>query len=494
MNLDKIQINACLRSGMQSLDLGFLMANAWWRSLYFAGAVPALICFIPLLIYFFDDPFWAGFIVWWLKPFWERMPLYVASRRLFQDEPTYAEIVGRTRRLLLFDMLPQLLWRRLSLQRAFDAPVTVLEELKGSDRSRRLKVLHGRYTDVALGNQFICFCFEIIVMLGLIILALFFIPDSMAMELFDSFESMTLTAQWTWIVFGFVAMTLMMPFHTMAGFALYLNRRIELEAWDIEINFRNLANRKRQATTGVAAAMMAFLLSAVLVFTPPADAAISHDRESASALIKEILDGDDFGKEEMVEVWRFGSCEAEELEEEEDEPIPDWLIDFFDWDLDLSGTASLLKILLVLGFAALVMYLVYRYRGPLGFAGRIPRKEEAPEVLFGLDVRPESLPSDVPTEVLAIWRDGQYREALSLLYRASLSRLIDRYEMAFRASHTEAECASLVAEQGIESLSRYFTDLTNVWRRLAYGHQVPPEETVQALCAGWSKEMTDEPV
>ena len=497
MNLDKIQINASLRSGMQALDLGFLMANAWWRSLFLAGAIPALIAFIPLLIYFFDNPFWAGFFVWWLKPFWERLPLYVASRRLFREEPHYAGVVRRARRLLVFDLLPTLLWRRLSLQRAFDAPVTVLEDLRGGERARRLRVLHGRYTDVALGNQLICFCFEMILTLGLVILALFFTPETLAAELFDSFDRMTLAAQWIWTVLAFVAMTLVMPFHTMAGFSLYLNRRIELEAWDIEISFRNLANRKRQATTGIAASLLACLVSGMLVFTPPADAALQHDRDSAARLIEEILNGEDFGKEETRQVWKFGSCEAEE---EEDESIPDWLIDFFDWleetfdwDGDLGGTAGIVKLLLILGFVALLVYLVYRYRGPLGFAGRLPRREEAPEVLFGLDVRPESLPSDVPAEVLAIWRNGQFRDALGLLYRAALSRLIDRHQVPFRASHTEAECASLVAEQGIESLSRYFTRLTNVWRRLAYGHQVPEDATVEELCAGWNKEMTDEP-
>ena len=496
MNLDKIQINACLRSGMQALDLGFLMANAWWRQLFLAGAIPALIVFIPLLIYFFDDPFWAGFIVWWLKPFWERLPLYVASRRLFQDRPGYAEVVGRARRLLLFDMLPTLLWRRLSLQRAFDAPVTVLEDLKGKERSRRLNVLHGRYTDVALGNQFICFCFELILTLGLVILALFFTPDSLAAQLFDSFDHMSLVGQWVWIVLGFVAMTLVMPFHSMAGFALYLNRRIELEAWDIEINFRNLANRKRQANNGVAAALAPLLCAGMLAFAPPADAALQHDRASAAQLIEEVLNGDDFGKQETRQVWKFGSCDASE--EEEEESIPDWLIDFFDWleetfDLDggLGGTAAVLKMLLIVGFVALLVYLVYRYRGPLGFVGRVPRKEEAPEVLFGLDVRPESLPADVAAEVLAIWRNGEYREALGLLYRASLSRLIDRHEVEFRASHTEAECAALVDARGIETLSGYFNRLTNVWRRLAYGHQVPDDSTVQELCEGWRREMAN---
>ena len=112
------------------------------------------------------------------------------------------------------------------------------------------------------------------------------------------------------------------------------------------------------------------------------------------------------------------------------------------------------------------------------------------EAAFGLDVTPESLPENVTQQALRLWREGASREALSLLYRASLSRLIDRYELAFRSSHTEAECAALVRAHGIESLSEYFWELTQTWRRLAYGHQLPSEGDLQALCEGWNRELS----
>ena len=92
---------------------------------------------------------------------------------------------------------------------------------------------------------------------------------------------------------------------------------------------------------------------------------------------------------------------------------------------------------------------------------------------------------------MRIWGEGGYREALSLLYRASLSRLIERYELAFRASHTEAECAALVKAHGVDSLSDYFWQLTNVWRRLAYGHLKPETQVIQGLCDGWTTELSD---
>jgi hypothetical protein len=310
---------------------------------------------------------------------------------------------------------------------------------------------------------------------------------------------MTLGGEWLLSIAGILAMALVMPFHCMAGFALYLNRRIELEAWDIEISFRNLASRRQASAAARAAALLsaALLLTTLCAALVPtgAEAAGKHDRESASALIEEVLNGADFGTERSVRKWRFKDW-GEDLDAG---AFPEWIIDFIawleahdGWWQGLSGIAFWLKILLVLLLGGLLIYLLRRYRGPLSRLRRSAAREAAPEVLFGLDVTPESLPADVPSQVLLLWEQGAGREALGLLYRATLSRLIDRHQIAFRASHTEAECAGLVRACGVESLSNYFWQLTQVWRRLAYGHRLPLAETVRQLCADWTRELADD--
>ena len=134
MNLDRLQVNACVRSGWQAIDLGFLMARAWWRKLYLASLLSLLPLTAVLLLVFATSPLWALLIVWWLKPFWERLPLFIASRLLFAEESgTWV----RMKTLPLNDVLPWLLWRRFSVQRAFDNPVTVLEDLKSAARRQR---------------------------------------------------------------------------------------------------------------------------------------------------------------------------------------------------------------------------------------------------------------------------------------------------------------------------------------------------------------------
>ncbi len=495
MDLDKLQFKANVRSGWQAIDLGFLMARRWWLQLLMLATIPSLLVFIPLLLVFWEQPFWAIFIIWWLMPFWERLPLYYASRRIFDEQVSELEMLAQFKAQYRKDLLPWLLWRRLSLNRAFDAPVTVLEELKGKPRSKRLSVLHGKHTDTALANQLVCFIFEIIVASGLLAILLFFIPDSFGIKIQDSYENLTLIGQWFYTLCAFIAMMLVLPFHCMAGFALYLNRRIELEAWDIEITFRNLAQRKSQPSSNLIASIMISLLVLIGGGVPStSNAAITHNNDSARQLIEDIKSGSDYGQEKMVEKWRFKNWA-----EENKGKIPEWLIDLiemFETDVDnsdvidwLTTTAFWLKALLVGLFIYLLVYLFYRFRGPLGRLAANSRNEVSPDVMFGLDVRPESLPQDVPTQVMSLWQQEQFREALGLLYRAALSRLIEQHSLAFKSYHTEAECAALVQARGIESLSIYFATLTQAWRRLAYGHQLPKLDDLQTLCEDWSKEM-----
>jgi hypothetical protein len=262
----------------------------------------------------------------------------------------------------------------------------------------------------------------------------------------------------------------------------------------------NMAARKRQSSLRAVLLPLLVLVTSLLGPVVPAtsEAATAHDRESASELIEQVLQGDDFGHERVVSKWRFKDWSNEE--EDAPDAFPEWIIDFLVWLEKLLGAgdgltsvAVWLKILLVVLFAGLVFYLLRRYRGPLSRLGASRTRAKAPEILFGLDVTAQSLPEDVPAQVMLLWERGANREALSLLYRASLSRLIERYQLVFHASHTEAECASLVREHGIESLSRYFWELTQVWRRLAYGHRLPAGETVRDLCDGWTRELSNDP-
>ena len=79
-----------------------------------------------------------------------------------------------------------------------------------------------------------------IFVVALIALIAWFLPEGLQSELWALYrdgESAPMQAAMS-LGYGLVVLALE-PFYVAAGFAMYLNRRVELEAWDIEQEFRH---------------------------------------------------------------------------------------------------------------------------------------------------------------------------------------------------------------------------------------------------------------
>src|SRR5690606_6172295 len=100
-------------------------------------------------------------------------------------------------------------------------------------------------------------------------------------------------------------------------------------------------------------------------------------------------------------------------------------------------------------------------------------------------VRQDSLPDDVVQQVIQLWDEGQKRDAFALLYRATMTRLIHQHGFEFYAGFTEQECVDVVEQGGDAHLTAYLQQLTPVWQRLAYAHQIPQQEKFFSLCTEW---------
>jgi hypothetical protein len=74
---------------------------------------------------------------------------------------------------------------------------------------------------------------------ALLSLVFWFAPPGTGFD-FDSLMAgeAAVAAQWLASVAYLLAVLMVEPFYTAAGFGMYLNRRAELEAWDIEQEFR----------------------------------------------------------------------------------------------------------------------------------------------------------------------------------------------------------------------------------------------------------------
>jgi len=117
----------------------------------------------------------------------------------------------------------------------------------------------------------------------------------------------------------------------------------------------------------------------------------------------------------------------------------------------------------------------------------LTERVQPPQWVQHLDIRPESLPDDVPAAVRAHWQAGDARAALALLYRASLSQLAHRCAVPLHASDTEGECLTAAGQHAPAEVAQFMRELTPVWSGLSYGHHRPATPVLEALCVRYAE-------
>ncbi|MFT3928942.1 MAG: DUF4129 domain-containing protein [Spongiibacteraceae bacterium] len=503
MQLDRIVIEPRARSAWEAIDLGFLLARAWWRELFLAWLVPSAVLLCVLFIVIPSSWWWINpMIIWWLKPIWDCAPLYIASQRLFGENIRLRDAWRTIPRTLGSETIAWLTWRRFNVSRSVDMPVTLLENLRGNERRKRLSILHRNIGSSATWLTITCGNAEMILYFGTLVFLFWMVPESFQFNPFLLLNKQTAPVQLISGLFTFFTSALIAPFYTMAGFALYISRRIELEGWDIEIRFRHIATKRSRQHPHNAVTATALLLIAIFCGgsstqaqaedTVDTQEIVSHQR------IARIIDSSDFNTQTETWHWRLKNKSEEATTQS---AVPEWLIRCVEWLEKLSGkrnyfvdAAQVIRFILAVTLISLAIYLLYRYRDITRRWLHLPTKKTrhtTPDILFGLDVRTENLPDDVPAEVLQLWRSEQPRTALSLLYRATLAQLLTRFSLPFHSDHTELECAAIVENTAPPHLAPFFHELTATWQRLAYAHQLPRSEVIEHLCMQWREAFAD---
>ena len=77
-------------------------------------------------------------------------------------------------------------------------------------------------------------------------------------------------------------------------------------------------------------------------------------------------------------------------------------------------------------------------------------------------------------------------------WQVFLTRMLDLDETRHLVSLLNENRGLVLAIVGNAYLSKYFWQLTVVWRQLAYGHRLPGADTVRGLCAEWNQELANE--
>jgi len=235
MKVDALAIALRPRPMYEAADLGVQLARASARS--------AWGCFAPLwaavgLLALATAPLapWAPWLLVALaKPWLDRTLLFVFSRAAF-GEPTDWDALWAAKRAVWGGQL----WRtltlcRLSPWRSYLLPAVQLEGQRGAEgRKRRLQLLRG-HRGAAMWMQFAFGMTEMLLLLAMFALVVWMSPGQESFWIFRWLQSdNSLAATLGGGASYLLAVLLLEPFYVAAGFAMYLNRRVELEAWDIE--------------------------------------------------------------------------------------------------------------------------------------------------------------------------------------------------------------------------------------------------------------------
>lgn len=514
MQLDRLQLDLRPRPHWEAIDLGFALlrhcggtAYAAWLALWLP--LCALCCSLALWV---APQYGYGWMLlaWWLRPLLERVVIFVLSRAVFGEHVSWLAALrawpSQCRRGW-FRLLTW--WRPFMPGRGLYQPIWQLEQATGRFAADR-RGLIGR--DGAGRSAFwfgtVCAHFEVVLQLGVIALIGIFFAKPDAINPFALLVSLD-EAQSTWLlIFSFAIYALaggiIGPIYTAGTFTLYLNRRAELEAWDIEIAFRQLPKRP---ASGLAkpAPLLLMLLVGTLALQPDQAYAdecappehivkLPKERGKASspeqAKLREQLDqlyaDPDLRGYRCINTWERRKPAEPEATKPSSLPnvsLPAWLPDFF-------------KFLLIASAICVVAILLYRYRGPLRELWQKVRPSTLPDEVAGLDIRPETLPDDVTARVRELWQLGEQRAALALLYRATLSRLAHRHALALSRGATEGDCLIAATQaqrtgQLSASVLANLASLTGIWLSAAYAHRLPDHATLDSVCSNWDRDFAE---
>ncbi|MCZ7845094.1 MULTISPECIES: DUF4129 domain-containing protein [Stenotrophomonas maltophilia group] len=526
MRIDRLDVALRARSGWEAMELGSALsrrhARAVWGSWLLASA-PLFVIF-NALGWWLDAFGWAWLAMWWCKPLFERAPLYVLSRGIF-GEPVGALAALRAQRSWgNAGFWGYLGWRRFSVLRSLCLPVNLLEGNAPAQRGARRRAVAAGATGAAVVLTVACMAFEGVLVSGAIGAVFMFMPLELMSESWRAAWDMIGQDTPAWAQLGFnlacwLASVLIGPFYVGAGFGLYLNRRTQMEAWDVEIALRRLRERLLPAASTLALLLcLALPLASAPVHAQDAQtvaeqadgakededraeepATAANDPANTPTMIFGAAPVDTAGFRQAVnrayedplqrptrQVTRWKPIEQAEEKKKEDKTLQSdgsskgersnrkagiaWLARLAEW-----GLWGLLGVLL------LVLLLTARLWLPwLRGSGR-RKAEAAPQVVVEQVELPVVLPPDVATQAGLLWDQGRPRQALALLYRASVRTVGERSGIALPPGATEAQCLRASRRMPDATDRDLFARIVRMWQYAAYGGRLPSRADFDAL-------------
>ncbi|MDR6992249.1 DUF4129 domain-containing protein [Luteimonas sp. 3794] len=535
MRVETVQVELRPRSAWEAMELGNALVRRHARAIW----VPSLLLGLPVFValnalgWAIDQLWLAALALWWLKPVFDRVPLFVLSRAVFGAAPGVRATLAAQWRWGWRPLIGHLTWRRFSPWRAATLPVDLLEGLSGAPLAQRRRLLADGIGGHALLLTVTCQLFVTALLLSLSTLVLMFVPTELLSESARAMWALVSEQPPRWVqVLGnlafWMAIGLVEPFYIGAGFGLYLNRRTQLEAWDLEIAFRRLRTRLAPAAT-----LMLGLLLAGLMLAPvsghaqdPATASDDGTREinPTKTWRPDARRDDPAGQAQVATLPQvFGQVEGgasfeRAIERAYADPLLDNKREVMRWqrkNVDekkkedaksraksnsglLAGIAQAFALIaeygmwIVLAIVVGVLAWTARHWWPWMRDTLRPVRAPSEIVVEAAPPPPEALPEDLVSEVRRLWAEGRHRRALALLYRGCVEAMVARAGVTLVPGATEAQV--LRASRRLPEVEDRdaFAEMVRVWQRAAYGQRLPDDAGLDALLTrlaprfGWS--------
>lgn len=484
MKLNKIQLAIRPRQPLEAIDLGANLTQHYRRPLTLIWLGISFPIFVVIMLLFSWSNALLGLTIFWLiKPLLGRALLHYLSLAIFSEKPNIKETIRLAPRLMKKEWLACMTWQRLLFNRSFTLPVLQLEQLKGKDQSSRLKTLSFQNRTAPnlltfyLGTIeliLLSACFAILFQLaGSSEILASFINDYLGLDHIKVYQGLS-------IIFYYIIVAFIEPIYIACGFTLYLNQRSNLEAWDIEISFKQLAQRISKIVGCFLFVMLMGITTINNSFANPSTAEelpVEQPRmlkqmlgtEDSQQKIKEIKNNPPFKNIITVKEYKHNNN---------------------DNDNGFNFLSSIPTALIWIFIILIVIFLLWHYRNSIqNFRIKTPNFDKAPKAvtrpkqILGLDMSAESLPKDIIEYARQLWNQSP-RQALSILYRGFLLRLLDDHRLPLKSSHTELEVLRLVPFSN-KPLYAFSKKITNQWIDVAWGHKQPNQQIFNELCTQW---------
>lgn len=239
MRVDSLALQMRPRAPHEAADLGVRLCQANAGEVYRCYLLVAIPMALLSLSMFEVSPTMSWLVLWCAKPWMDRTVLFVLARAAFGQRTTVGDLWREQRHVWWSQFILTWTWRRLSPWRSFTQPVYQLEGHSFWQLRRRIPQLRRRRGNAALMMTAAFSAAESAIMIGLLSLVFWFAPEGQGNDFASFFQGEASNSiEFYGSVCYVLAVLFVEPFYVAAGFGMYLNRRAELEAWDIEQEFR----------------------------------------------------------------------------------------------------------------------------------------------------------------------------------------------------------------------------------------------------------------